>query len=50
MKEEVMKRDFFFHENLPIYDDATKYDYYDDVQNAIRRMNASSEAMYSRHV
>ena len=44
MKEELMSRDVFFHENLPIFDDATKYDYCIDVQKVLQKMDGSKAA------
>jgi len=44
MKEKLLSRDFFFHQNLPIYDDATKYDYCVDVQKALQKMNGPTAA------
>lgn len=43
MKEKLLSRDFFFHQNLPIYDDATKYDYCLDVKRVLQT-NASKAA------
>lgn len=44
MKEKMLSRDFFFHQNLPIYDDATKYDYCLDVQNTLQKMDGPKTA------
>ena len=43
MKDEALAKNFFLRKLMPIYDDATKYNYSDEVQLALRNENASNE-------